>query len=76
MVIPVGDLSQHVLLNICYMLQNGLVLYDDIHGRAVPGIEKFKDIVDVENVWPITYVEQWSFSELTVELGLPATQVH
>ena len=69
LIIPVGDLSQHVLLNVCYMLQNGLVLYDDINKRAVPGIEKFKDIVDVENVWPITFVEQWSLSELTVELG-------
>jgi len=69
LVIPVGDLSQHVLLNVCYMLQNGLVLYDDINGRAIPGIEQFKDIVDVEKVWPITFVEQWSLSELTVELG-------
>jgi hypothetical protein len=69
LVIPVGDLSQHVLLNLLYMLQNGLVLYDDINKRAVPGIEDFKDIVDVENVWPITFVEQWSLSELTVELG-------
>ena len=69
LVIPVGDLSQHVLLNVCYMLQNGLVLYDDINKRAIPGIEKFKDMVDVENVWPITFVEQWSLSELTVELG-------
>lgn len=69
LVIPVGDLSQHVLLNVCYMLQNGLVLFDDINKRAIPGIEKFKDIVDVENVWPITFVEQWSLSELTVELG-------
>jgi len=69
LVIPVGDLSQHVLLNICYMLQNGLVLYDDINKRAIPGIEHFKDIVDVENAWPITFVEQWSLSELTVELG-------
>jgi hypothetical protein len=68
-VIPVGDLSQHVLLNICYMLQNGLVLFDDIHKRPIPGIEKFSDIVDVENVWNITFVEQWSLSELTVELG-------
>jgi hypothetical protein len=68
-VIPVGDLSQHVLLNVCYMLQNGLVLYDDINKRPIPGIEQFKDIVDVENVWPITFVEQWSLSELTVELG-------
>lgn len=69
LVIPVGDLSQHVLLNLCYMLQNGLVLYDDINKRAIPGIEQFKDIVDVDNVWPITFVEQWSLSELTVELG-------
>lgn len=69
LVIPVGDLSQHVLLNICYMLQNGLVLYDDINKCSIPGIEQFKDIVDVENVWNITFVEQWSLSELTVELG-------
>ena len=69
LVIPVGDLSQHVLLNVCYMLQNGLVLYDDINKHTIPGIEQFKDIVDVENVWPLTFVEQWSLSELTVELG-------
>jgi hypothetical protein len=69
LVIPVGDLSQHVLLNLCYMLQNGLVLYDDVNKCSIPGIEQYKDIVDVENVWPITFVEQWSLSELTVELG-------
>lgn len=68
-VIPVGDLSQHVLLNICYMLQNGLVLYDDVNRRAIPGIERFGDIVDVAKTWPLTFVEQWSLSELTVELG-------
>lgn len=68
-VIPVGDLSQHVLLNLCYMLQNGLVLFDDINKRSIPGIEHFTDIVDVHNVWPITFVEQWSLSELTVEIA-------
>lgn len=62
-----GDLSQHVLLNLCYMLQNGLVLCDDLNKRALPGIERFGDLVDVHNVWPITFVEQWSLSELTVE---------
>jgi hypothetical protein len=69
LVLPVGDLSQHVLLNLCYMLQNGLVLHDDIHQNLIPGIEQFGDIVDVEKVWPITFVEQWSLSELTVELA-------
>jgi len=69
LVIPVGDLSQHVLLNILYMLQNGMVLYDDVNRRAVPGIEEYRDLVDVDSVWPLTFVEQWSLSELTVELG-------
>jgi hypothetical protein len=69
LVIPVGDLAQHVLLNLCYMLQNGLVLFDDIHKRNIPGIEKFQDLVDVNNTWPLTFVEQWSMAELTAELS-------
>ena len=69
LVIPVGDLAQHVLLTLCYMLQNGLVLTDDINGRAIPGLEKFSDIVDLNNTWPLTFVEQWSMAELTAELS-------
>jgi hypothetical protein len=69
LVIPVGDLSQHVLMNICYFLENGIVLTDDINGRSIPGIEKYHDIVDVENTWPLSFVETWSLSELTVELS-------
>ncbi len=70
LVIPVGDLAQHVLLNLCYMLQNGIVLYDDINGRSIPGIEKFSHMVDVENTWPLTFVDQWSLAEVTVELSI------
>ena len=69
LVTPVGDLAQHVLLNLCYMLQNGLVLTDDVHRRPIPGIDTFKGIVDVNNTWPITFVEQWSMAELTAELA-------
>lgn len=69
LVVPVGDLAQHVLMGLCYMLQNGLVLYDDIHRRSIPGIERFSDIVDPENTWPITFLEQWSLTELTAELA-------
>jgi hypothetical protein len=69
LVIPVGDLAQHLLLNLCYMLQNGLVLRDDIHRRPIPGIEKFKHLVDVNNTWNLTFVEQWSLGELTTELA-------
>jgi hypothetical protein len=69
LLMPVGDLSQHALLNLCYMLQNGLVLYDDVHGRRVPGLEEFGDLVNTDNTWPVTFVDQWSVAELSVELG-------
>lgn len=52
------------------MLQNGLVLTDDVNKRSIPGIERFKDIVDVNNVWPLTFVEQSSLSELSTELSI------
>ncbi len=51
------------------MLQNGLVLRDDINGRPIPGIERFKGIVDTENSWPLTFVEQWSMAEISAELS-------
>lgn len=70
LVIPVGDLAQHVLLTVMYMLQNGLVLYDDIHRRPIPGIEAYAGLLDDPgNVWPITFVEQWALSEVTAELS-------
>ncbi len=69
LVIPIADLAQHVLLALCYFLQNGAVVRDDIHGRTIPGIEKFQHIVNVENTWPLTFVEQWSLTEVTAELA-------
>lgn len=68
-VIPVADLAQHVLLGLCYMLQNGLVLTDDINKRAIPGMEQFRDIVDVNNNWNITFLDQISMAEVTAELS-------
>jgi hypothetical protein len=69
LVIPVGDLAQHVLLALLYMLQNGFVLFDDVHRRPIPGIEAFADLHDAGKVWPITFVDQLSLSELTAELS-------
>ena len=69
LVMPVGDLAQHTLLGLCYMLQNGQVLYDDINKRAIPGIEKFSGMVDVENVLPLAFAEQLCLAEITVELS-------
>ncbi len=69
LVIPVGDVAQHVLLGLCYLLQNGIVVTDDINKQSVPGIERFAGIVDVKNAWPLSLVEQLCLNEVTVELS-------
>jgi len=35
----------------------------------IPGIDRFKSSVDVDNFWPLTFVEQWSVAEVTAELS-------
>lgn len=69
LVTPVGDLAQHVLLMLMYMLQNGVILYDDINHCSIPGIDAYFDLYDKDRVWPITYVDQVSVCELTAELS-------
>jgi hypothetical protein len=35
LVIPVADLAQHLLLGLCYFLQNGAVIRDDVHASRL-----------------------------------------
>lgn len=69
LVIPVGDLAQHMLANICFYTQNGFPIYDDIKKKPIPGIEKFNNIVEVKKTIPLTFMEQYSLTELTAELS-------
>lgn len=69
LLIPVGDLAQHILLALAYPLQNGQVITDDINGRAIPGMERFSDIVVPDAAWPINFLEQWVRVEIIVGLS-------
>ncbi|MDW7731968.1 MAG: hypothetical protein SCH66_06025 [Methanolobus sp.] len=69
LMIPVGDLAQHVLAGLCYYVQNGVCFYDDINDKQIDGIEQFSDIVNVEEPYPITFLEMWSLAELSAELS-------
>nr|WP_306268074.1 hypothetical protein [Pararhizobium sp. IMCC3301] len=69
LIIPVADLAQHMILALCYLVQNGACLYDDVNNRPIPGLEKFKNRVDIENPFPLSYIEQLSLTEVTVELS-------
>jgi len=69
LIIPVGDLAQHILASLCYYTQNGTCFYDDAHRNPIPGLERFKDIVNVDRPMPLTFLEMISTSELTAELS-------
>lgn len=69
LIFPVADLAQHIIQSLCYFVQNGVCIYDDYNNRPIPGIEKFKHLVDIENPYPLSYVEQVSATEATVELS-------
>jgi len=70
LIIPVGDLAQHMLANICFYTQNGFVLYDDIAGKPIFGLEKFSNkVIDVNKTLPLTFMEQYSLAELTAEIS-------
>jgi hypothetical protein len=69
LIIPVADVAQHAILNLCYLVQNGAAIYDDVHDRPIPGFARFGDLVDLENPYPLTYVDQITMGEVTVEIA-------
>lgn len=66
---PVGDVAQHTIANLCFYVQNGFCIYDDINRRPIPGMEQFREIVDVDNPYPLTFVDQYSLTECSAELA-------
>jgi hypothetical protein len=37
LVIPVADIAQHLLAMLCFFVQNGYGIYDDVNHRKIPG---------------------------------------
>jgi hypothetical protein len=66
---PVGDLAQHTLAGMMFLTQNGYCLADDVNGRPIPGIEKFRGLVDVDDPFPLTFFDQYMLAEITAELA-------
>lgn len=69
LVIPVADIAMHNLFNIGFFVQNGYSLYDDLNRRQIPGIEKFRNLIDVDNPLPITFLDRYSLTEATAEVS-------
>jgi hypothetical protein len=69
LVIPVADLAQHALAIFCFLVQNGISVYDDLNDRRIPGLEEFGDLVDLEEPMPLTFFDQYTISEAVAELA-------
>lgn len=69
LLVPVGDLAQHQLLLLCYLLQNGYVIADDVTKEPIRGLERFRHLADLDDPFPLSALEQLCLGELAVELG-------
>lgn len=67
--VPVADIAQHMLLIMCFAVQNGYCIYDDVNDRPIPGVEAFSGLVDPDDAYPLTFLEQYALTEATAELA-------
>ena len=69
LMIPVGDLAQHLIAILCFLVQNGYCIFDDVHREQIAGLERFRELVDVDHPFPLTFMEQYALTECTAELS-------
>ncbi|MGH2755527.1 MAG: hypothetical protein ACRDLB_14005, partial [Actinomycetota bacterium] len=69
LIMPVVDLAQHAIAGLCYLLQNGVAIYDDVNDRRIPGMERFSSLIKAEEPFPLTYFDQYMLTEASVEIG-------
>jgi len=69
LLIPVADLAQHLIGVLCFLVQNGGCLYDNVHNERIPGMDQFRALVDVDHPAPLTQLEQNSLVMVIAELA-------
>ncbi|MCF6159395.1 MAG: hypothetical protein E3K32_12700 [wastewater metagenome] len=70
LVMPVADVAQHTIACLCYYLQNGYCIYDDIHKAPIQGLERYQHLYDPDNPLPLSFVERYALMECTTELSI------
>jgi hypothetical protein len=69
-IFPVSDVAQYLLALLLNYIERGICMYDDVHGCAIPGIERFRGTVDVENPAPLSVAEQEALTGCTAEISM------
>ncbi len=68
LLIPVADIAQTMIAILCFITQNGYSMTDDVSGDSVPGMEQFRNLVDIDAPFPLSFLEQYALTEATAEL--------
>jgi hypothetical protein len=69
LLMPVADIAQTLIAILCFIVQNGACMTDDVNGEAIPGIDEFGGLVNLDDPLPLTFLEQYALTEATAELS-------
>jgi len=69
LIIPVADIAQHLIAALCYLVQNGFCIYDNVHEEKIAGLDRFRHLVDVDSPAPLTEIELAALTMCTAELS-------
>ena len=65
--IPVADAAQHTLALLFVTVLHGGTIYDDVNHRAIPGLDRFAGLVNLEEQWAISDMEREVVSSIAAE---------
>jgi hypothetical protein len=69
-IFPVSDVAQYLLALLLNYTERGICMFDDVHGCAIPGIERFQEVVDVDHPVPLSVAEQEALTGCTAEIAM------
>lgn len=69
-IFPVSDVAQYLLALLLNYVERGVCLFDDIHSSAIPGIERFRGLVDLDNPAPLSITEQEALTGCAAEIAM------
>jgi hypothetical protein len=69
-IFPVSDVAQYLLALLLNYTERGICMFDDIHGNPIPGIEQFRQVVNVDDPAPLSVAEQEALTGCTAEIAM------
>lgn len=69
-IFPVSDVAQYLLALLLNYTERGICMFDDIHGSPIPGIEQFRQVVNVDDPAPLSIAEQEALTGCTAEIAM------